>query len=101
MITAMTDVRSELALFELLSLERRVNSYGTTTYHNGDGQLHRLYGPAIEYADGGRAWYQNDQRHRVDGPAAEWPDGYRAWYINGKLLSEAEWLQAVASMENV
>ena len=27
-------------------------------------------------------------------------DGYRAWYINGKELTEAEWRQAVASMEN-
>ena len=120
----MTEAMTEAALFELLTLECCVNSYGTTTYHNGDGQLHRVYGPAIEYRDGTHVWYQNGQHHRVDGPAIEYRDGrrewwqngqrhrvdgpaveyhsgYREWYINGKLLSEAEWLQAVASMENV
>ena len=120
----MTDVMPEATLFELLSLEYRVDSYGNMTYHNSDGQLHRVYGPAVVYSNGGREWYQNGQRHRMDGPAVErvdgsrawfrngqrhridgpsieYSDGYRAWHINGYGLTEAEWQRAVASMENV
>ena len=28
-----------------------------------NGKLHRLDGPACEYATGYKAWYKNDQRH--------------------------------------
>ena len=73
----MAEVSSELSLFEALALDRRVDEYGTARYYTALGQLHRVYGPAIEYA------------------------GYRAWYINGMPLTEAAWLQVVANMENV
>ena len=66
-----------------------------------NGRPHRTDGPVIEYPDGYRAWYQNGLLHRLDGPAIERPDGYRAWYINGKELTETEWQQTVASMERV
>jgi hypothetical protein len=115
----MTDV-----LFELLSLDCRVDEYGTVQYYNTLGKLHRVYGPAIEYSDGRCAWWQNGQPHRLDGPAIEWADGYRAWYhngqlhrldgpaveysdgtyawwLNGKEHTQAEWQQVVASMETV
>lgn len=110
----MTDV-----LFELLTLDCRVDGLGSLRYYNALGQLHREYGPAVlyasgcrawyqndllhsldgpavEYADGSREWYQNERRHRIDGPAIEHADGYRAWYINGKELTQAEWQKAVA-----
>ena len=61
----------------------QVDKYGTMWCL--DGRLHRADGPAVEYADGYKAWYQNGQRHRVDGPAAEYADGHREWYQNGKL----------------
>jgi hypothetical protein len=88
-------------LFELLTLDCRVDEYGTVQYYNTLGKLHRVYGPAIEYSDGRCAWWQNGQPHRLGGPAIEWADGYRAWYINDWRLTEAEWQQAVASMESV
>ena len=50
-----------------------------------DRRLHRLDGPAIEWADGRRDWLQNGLRHRDGGPAVETADGYRAWYQNGHL----------------
>ena len=92
---------TEEALFELLSLECRVGSDGTLRYCNALGRMHREYGPAIEWPDGSRAWYQNGQRHRIDGPAIEYSVGYRAWFINGRELTEAAWQKAVASMEHV
>ena len=97
----MTDSLTEAALFELLTLECRVDGTGALRYYNAQGQIHRVHGPAIVCTDGYRAWFQNGQRHRIDGPAVEYEDSYRAWYINGKELTEAEWQQAVASMEIV
>ena len=78
MTNSLTEPMTEDAVFELLSLERRVDSVGTVYYHNKQGYVHRVYGPAIE-----------------------WSDGYRAWFINGIELTEAEWRRAVASMETV
>jgi hypothetical protein len=51
---------------------------------------HRLDGPAIEYANGSKAWYVDGQLHRLDGPAYESTNGYKAWYVDGKHLSEEQ-----------
>jgi hypothetical protein len=56
-----------------------------TEWRNENGQLHRLDGPAVEMADGYKAWYQNGQRHRLDGPAIEMADGDKHWYQNDQL----------------
>jgi hypothetical protein len=85
MTDALTDAPTELALFEALSLECRIDEYGFVCYRNSNGELHRVYGPAIENPDGYRAWYQNGQLHRLDGPAIEWADSRRAWWQNGQL----------------
>ena len=53
-------------------------------------QLHRTDGPAVEFANGNKAWYQNDKLHRIDGPAIEYANGKRAWYVDGKNYSEKE-----------
>jgi hypothetical protein len=42
--------------------------------------LHRLDGPALEWADGTSFWYFDDELHRDDGPAIEWADGSREWH---------------------
>jgi hypothetical protein len=52
-------------------------------------KLHREDGPAIEFADGYRAWYVNGRLHREDGPAiedAERSSFWCSWYLNGKSL---------------
>jgi len=49
-----------------------------------DGKRHRVDGPAIENANGDSSWYVDDKRHRVDGPAIEYADGGRSWYIDDK-----------------
>ena len=48
-----------------------------------DGQRHRVDGPATEYPDGAKEWWVNGQRHRVDGPAREYPDGQKEWWVFG------------------
>jgi hypothetical protein len=50
-----------------------------------DDKLHRIDGPAKEWNDGTKCWFQNGKRHRIDGPAIEYPDGEKHWYQNGLL----------------
>lgn len=58
-------------------------------------KFHRVDGPAVEWADGNKYWYLNGKRHRVDGPAIEYADGDKAWYLNGQYLSEQDWKKEV------
>ena len=46
---------------------------------------HRLDGPAVEYAGGGKTWWVDGKHHRLDGPAVEWARGSKEWYVDGKL----------------
>jgi hypothetical protein len=52
-------------------------------FYSLNDELHRIDGPAIEYSNGSKAWYQNGKRHRIEGPAIEFNNGYKAWYQNG------------------
>ena len=109
---------SEQEVFDAVKYRIEVDCQGNRCYFNNANQLHRENGPAVEYVDGykewwqngqlhridgpaivwigGRKeWYQNDKRHRIDGPAIIFEDGNNLWYINGVRLSEAEFNQAV------
>ena len=61
---------------------------GNKEWRNEDGSRHREDGPAVEYADGYKAWYLNGKYHREDGPAIEYAGGTKEWFINGKLHRE-------------
>ena len=80
------------AIAELLTLTLTVDQWGDRIYRNPMGQLHRVYGPALECANGTRRWYLNGNIHRTDGPAAEYADGTKAWCLNGQQLSEEEFI---------
>ena len=75
----------EQAVFDTLKYRIKVTKGGTRCYYNNAGQLHRDDGPAVEYADGLKYWYQNGQKHRTDGPAVVGPNGYKEWYQDGQL----------------
>ena len=66
--------------------------YGTKKYFKDKEQtiLHREDGPAVEYANGERAWYVDGKYHRTDDPAIEYPDGGKTWYINGVFIFEVD-----------
>jgi hypothetical protein len=85
---------SEQEVFDALKYRIEVDTCGTRCYYNNAGELHRDDGPAVEYADGLKYWYQNGQLHRTDGPAVVFEDGDNYWYINGKRMTEAEFLAA-------
>jgi hypothetical protein len=55
-----------------------------------DGKRHRIGGPAIEHSDGGREWWVDGKLHRVDGPAVEYISGTKSWYIDGKSFTNKE-----------
>ena len=109
---------SEQDVFDALRYRVEVAKDGTRRYYNNAGELHRDAGPAVEYANGrkewwqngqlhrtdgpaiinrrrGKYWYQYNRLHRIDGPAIVWDDGDEWWYINGVILTEAEFNQAV------
>ena len=75
---------SEQAVFDTLKYHIKVTKGGTHCYYNNTGELHRDNGPAVEWADGDKCWYQNGLRHRTDGPASVSPGGYKTWYQNGQ-----------------
>ena len=112
----------EQEVFDTPTYRIEVNDIGTTCYYNNVEQLHRDDGPAVEWANGTRHWYQNGVKHRengpaiesvnghklwlqngllhrTDGPAVEWCDGDKRWYINGEELTEAEFNQRVKMPE--
>jgi hypothetical protein len=60
-----------------------------------DDKLHRVDGPALEYADGSKEWWRDNKCHRIDGPAIEWADGSKSWYVDGKELTHSQWIEAV------
>lgn len=62
---------------------REEDRYGNVRWRV-DGDLHRVDGPAVEYAAGGSQWWLNDQLHRADGPAIVSDDGTRDWFVNGR-----------------
>jgi len=43
---------------------------------------HRRDGPAFEGV-GRKEWYVNGKLHRLDGPAVEWADVGKVWWVNG------------------
>ena len=86
---------SEQEVFDALKYRVEVAKDGTRRYYNNAGELHRDEGPAVDWADGTKLWYQNGQLHRTDGPAVECRDGDKRWYINGKRLTEEYFSQTV------
>jgi hypothetical protein len=67
-----------------------IDKNGTKRWRNKNGELHRVGGPAIEYSDGNKSWYQNGLCHRIDGPAFEYTDGSKLWYLAGKFFENKE-----------
>ena len=80
----LTDEQQEF--WELLHLRREVDEQGTTCWYK-NGELHRLDGPAVIYANGTEEWYQNGELHRDDGPAVINADGTEEWFKNGKQVA--------------
>ena len=42
-----------------------INKNGDKFWRNKEGKLHRIDGPAVEYGNGAKHWYQNGVLHRT------------------------------------
>ena len=62
----------------------RTDRHGNKYWENEEGELHRTDGPAIEFSNGSKFWYQNGKRHREDGPAVEYANGEKEFWVRGK-----------------
>src|ERR1039458_4716306 len=49
-----------------------------------DGRKHRVGGPAVEHSNSGEEWYLDGKLHRVGGPAVEYANGHREWWVDGR-----------------
>jgi hypothetical protein len=64
--------------------------YGTKYWINAERKLHRLDGPAVEYAYGSQYWYQKGKLHRLDGPAVILSSGKKEWFKYGIQYTSKE-----------
>lgn len=51
-------------------------------------KLHREDGPALEFDDGSKCWYCENQLHRLDGPAVIDNRGNKTYWIHGWKFDE-------------
>ena len=82
---------SEQAVFESLKYRIEVDKWGTRRYYNTDGKLHRAGGPAVEYTNREKRWYQNGLLHRTDGPAIISKTGVPSFWLNGEYMTPREY----------
>ena len=47
-------------------------------------------GLLVEYASGSKFWCLKGKLHREDGPAIEWANGDKEWYLNDEEVTEEE-----------
>lgn len=71
--------------YKMQTYKVTVDEDKTISWYNDKGQLHRLDGPAVEWADGDKEWWVEGKPHRLDGPAVEWANGAKWWYVESKL----------------
>ena len=73
----------------------------TSSKYDGSKGLHRIDGPAVEYADGVKCWYIDDKSHRTDGPACEWADGDKEWCVDGKYYSKKDFNKLIKEVKQL
>ena len=81
---------NEADVFDTLVSRVTIDDFGTRRYYNAAGELHRVGGPAVEYANGSKEWWYNGLLHRTDGPAIDFTKGGQCWYLHGRMYTRAE-----------
>ena len=73
---------------------------GDKFWKNRAGNWHRTDGPAIEYANGTKYWFNNGKYHRIGGPAIVYNTGLSVYYIMGKIFkNKEEFFEALSDEE--
>lgn len=82
-------------------MTREIDTQGTIRYVRGPHrQLHRVDGPAAEYANGYKIWLMDGSLHRTDGPAID-STWRKEWWVNGHRIAGpvVEWVATVTNGE--
>ena len=85
------DVRNQKGEGVTCVIWTRGGSFALTIQEWWNFDINRLYrenGPAVELANGAKAWYSCGKLHRLDGPALIFHDGEEEWYIHGILIRD-------------
>ena len=83
---------TEAELFDTLKYRVDISPLtGTRRYYNTAQLLHREDGPAIEWPNGSKEWYQNGVRHREGGPAVDTSSGKQQWFLHGRRYTKYEY----------
>ena len=53
----------------------------------------------VKFASGTMFWYFKGKLHRIDGPAVEWHDGTKDYFLNNEICSYQEWYTIVNNLE--
>jgi hypothetical protein len=53
------------------------------------------------FSGGTKQWYLNGKLHRVDGPALEYADGTKYWYLNNKHCKPIEVFKAATHEQQI
>jgi len=73
-----------------------IEFYNGNKFWFQNGKYHRIGGSAVELHDGTKLWYQNGLCHRTDGPAVEYENGGKEYWLNGRYYSniktDEEWI---------
>lgn len=64
-------------------------------YFNDRGHYHKEDGPAIEWIDGTKEWYNDGKLHRKDGPAIERVHSHNEYWLFGEKYSEKKYWSIV------
>jgi hypothetical protein len=74
-------------------MKHQVTPYGALWYDD-EGRYHRLDGPAVDWNEGSKEYYQHGKLHRLDGPAVMrtilystyYKDDQEEWWISGNRI---------------
>ena len=73
------DIKAYRALFFMRSFVESLKPMAMIEYRISFGYSVKITNEKIE-------WYLNGKLHRMDGPAIEWADGSRYYWINGESI---------------
>ncbi len=71
-----------------------------TDWFNKEGQRHRIGGPAREWNNGHKTYFQNGKLHRLDGPAIT-DNGEEEYWIEGKEYTKEEFLKKTSPVKEL
>ena len=89
---------TDAALFDSLKY-RIADEFGTRSYYNHAGKLHREEGPAVTYTNGDKSWWLNGYRHRIGGPAVVWHSSVE-WWLYGVRYTEEAYHRQLKTLEH-